>query len=102
VRGHALAQSEAPLLDSQLVTSTARAQDAGPDGGAPGAVGGRAEEELNPAKGLPGGGQLEAVNAKREMVEGTGHAQASNEGGLRAMRPNVFADWASQRLVGEA
>src|ERR1700674_4399480 len=35
------------------------AQDAGPGGGQLGAVGGRAEEELYPAKGLPGGGQLE-------------------------------------------
>jgi len=34
-------------------------QDAGPGGGQLGAVGGRAEEELYPAKGLPGGGQLE-------------------------------------------
>jgi dienelactone hydrolase len=44
---------------SQLVTPSARAQDAGPDGGTLGAVGGRAEEQLYPGKGLPGGGQLE-------------------------------------------
>jgi dienelactone hydrolase len=43
-----------------------------------------------------------AVNAKREMVEGTGHAQASNAGGPRSMRPNVLADWAAQHLVTEA
>ena len=43
-----------------------------------------------------------AVNAKREMVEGTGHAQASNAGGPRAMRPNVLADWAAMHLAGEA
>ncbi len=42
-----------------------------------------------------------AVNSKREMVEGTGHAQASNAGGPRAMRPNVLADWSAQHLVGE-
>jgi dienelactone hydrolase len=43
-----------------------------------------------------------AANAKRQMVEGTGHAQASNAGGPRAMRPNVLADWAAQHLVSEA
>jgi hypothetical protein len=35
-------------------------------------------------------------------VEGTGHAQASNAGGPRAMRPNVLADWAAQHLVSES
>jgi dienelactone hydrolase len=42
-----------------------------------------------------------AVNSKREMVEGTGHAQASNAGGPRAMRPPALADWAAKHLVGE-
>lgn len=42
-----------------------------------------------------------ATNSKREMVEGTGHAQASNAGGPRAMRPPVIADWAAKHLVGE-
>src|ERR1700749_2375843 len=37
----------------------ARAQDAGSEAGRLGVVGGRAEEELYPGKGLPGGGQLE-------------------------------------------
>src|SRR5581483_4630837 len=37
----------------------ARAQDAGSESGRLGVVGGRAEEELFPAKGLGGGGQLE-------------------------------------------
>jgi len=44
---------------SKVMTSTAFAQDAGPGSGTIGTVGGRAEEELYPAKGLPGGGQLE-------------------------------------------
>ena len=35
------------------------AQDAGSEAGRLGVVGGRAEEELYPGKGLPGGGQLE-------------------------------------------
>jgi pimeloyl-ACP methyl ester carboxylesterase len=43
-----------------------------------------------------------AVNSKREMVEGTGHAQASNAGGPRAMRPPALADWAAKHLVSEA
>ena len=43
-----------------------------------------------------------AVNSKREMVEGTGHAQASNAGGPRAQRSPVLADWAARHLVGEA
>jgi dienelactone hydrolase len=42
-----------------------------------------------------------AVNAKREMVEGTGHNQASNAGGPREMRPPVLPDWAARHLVGE-
>lgn len=43
-----------------------------------------------------------AVNCKREMVEGTGHAQASNAGGPREMRPPVLADWAAKQLVTES
>jgi dienelactone hydrolase len=42
-----------------------------------------------------------AVNSKREMVEGTGHNQASNAGGPRTSRPPVFPDWAAKHLVGE-
>lgn len=42
-----------------------------------------------------------AVNSIREVVEGTGHAQASNAGGPRAMRPPALADWAAKHLVGE-
>lgn len=41
-----------------------------------------------------------AVNSKREMVEGTGHNQASNAGGPRGMRSPVLPDWAAQHLVG--
>jgi len=44
---------------SKELTAPALAQDAGPERGKIGVVGGRAEEELYPAKGLPGGGQLE-------------------------------------------
>ena len=43
-----------------------------------------------------------AVNSKREMVEGTGHTQASNAGGPRSVRPPVFPDWAAKHLVTEA
>jgi dienelactone hydrolase len=43
-----------------------------------------------------------AVNSKREMVEGTGHAQASNAGGPRERRPPVLADWAMKQLVAES
>ena len=53
-----LASAAIPTV-SQLVASHALAQDAGPDGGKVGAVGGRAETELFPGKGLQGGGQLE-------------------------------------------
>ena len=56
-RGLLAAAGLAPL--SQVVASHAFAQDAGPDDGTLGAVGGRAETELYPGKGLPGGGQLE-------------------------------------------
>ena len=44
---------------SQGFVSRASAQDAGSEAGRIGVVGGRAEEELYPGKGLPGGGQLE-------------------------------------------
>lgn len=44
---------------AQILTSSALAQDAGPDSGKIGAVGGRAETELFPGQNLPGGGQLE-------------------------------------------
>jgi dienelactone hydrolase len=40
-----------------------------------------------------------AVNSKREMVEGTGHTQASNAGGPRALRPPALPDWAAKQLV---
>jgi dienelactone hydrolase len=43
-----------------------------------------------------------ATNSKREMVEGTGHNQASNAGGPRERRPAVFPDWAAKHLVPEA
>ena len=43
-----------------------------------------------------------AVNCKREMVEGTGHAQAMNAGGPREHRAPVFPDWAMKQLVGES
>ena len=42
------------------------------------------------------------VNSKREMVEGTGHNQASNAGGPRGMRSPVLPDWAAKHLVAEA
>src|SRR5580658_5842457 len=44
---------------SQALTPVALAQDAGPDGGKVGAIGGRSETELFPGQGLAGGGQLE-------------------------------------------
>jgi dienelactone hydrolase len=43
-----------------------------------------------------------AVNCKREMVEGTGHAQAMNAGGPRDRRAPVFPDWAMKQLVSES
>jgi dienelactone hydrolase len=43
-----------------------------------------------------------ATNSKREMVEGTGHNQASNAGGPRGRREPVFPDWAMKHLVPEA
>lgn len=39
-----------------------------------------------------------ATNSKRDMVEGTGHAQAANAGGPRLSRPVVFPDWAAKTL----
>ncbi len=53
-----LAAAALPALTKAL-SSSALAQDEGGEGGKKGAVGGRSEEELFPAKGLPGGGQLE-------------------------------------------
>src|ERR1700693_1700814 len=47
------------LTSAGIAPLAALAQDAGPEGGRIGGVGGRAEEELFPGKGLPGGGQLE-------------------------------------------
>ena len=46
--------------------------------------------------------QMAATNSKREMVEGTGHAQASNAGGPRSRRAPVMQDWATKHLVAEA
>jgi dienelactone hydrolase len=43
-----------------------------------------------------------AVNSKREMIEGTGHAQAANAGGPRRERVPVFPDWAMKQLVTES
>jgi dienelactone hydrolase len=43
-----------------------------------------------------------ATNSKRDMIEGTGHAQASNAGGPRRERPVVFPDWAAKTLGAEA
>ncbi len=43
-----------------------------------------------------------ATRSKRDMVEGTGHAQAANAGGPRQMRPVVFPDWAAKTLGAEA
>src|SRR6266849_6134284 len=53
-----LAAAGLPVL-TRALGGSALAQDAGSEAGKKGAVGGRAEEELYPAKGLPGGGQLE-------------------------------------------
>jgi dienelactone hydrolase len=53
-----LAAAGLPVL-SRAFCSTALAQDASAEGGKKGAIGGRSEEELYPAKGLQGGGQLE-------------------------------------------
>ncbi|MGH9681530.1 MAG: hypothetical protein ACRD4Y_16410 [Candidatus Acidiferrales bacterium] len=53
-----LAAAGLPLL-TKAFSAPALAQDAGSEAGKKGAVGGRSEEELYPAKGLPGGGQLE-------------------------------------------
>ena len=44
---------------SSVLIPRAHAQDAGPDSGSVGSVGGRAESELFLGRGLPGGGQLE-------------------------------------------
>jgi naringenin degradation protein FdeB len=43
-----------------------------------------------------------AVNSKRDMVEGTGHVQASNAGGPRDRRPAVFPDWAAKTLGADS
>ena len=40
------------------------------------------------------------VNSKRDMVEGTGHAQAMNAGGPREEREPVFPDWMARQLGG--
>ena len=43
-----------------------------------------------------------ATNAKREMIEGTGHTQAMNAGGPRERRVPALQDWAAKQLVTEA
>ena len=43
-----------------------------------------------------------AVKSKREMIEGTGHAQASNAGGPRRERAPIFPDWMMTHLVKES
>jgi dienelactone hydrolase len=43
-----------------------------------------------------------AVNSKRDMIEGTGHVQASNAGGPRERRPVVFPDWAAKTLGADS
>jgi dienelactone hydrolase len=43
-----------------------------------------------------------ATNSKRDMVEGTGHAQAANAGGPRLERTPIFPDWAMKQLVTES
>ncbi len=43
-----------------------------------------------------------AVNSKRDMIEGTGHVQASNAGGPRDRRPAVFPDWAAKTLGADS
>lgn len=43
-----------------------------------------------------------ATNSKRDMVEGTGHAQAANAGGPRSERTPVFPDWTMKQLVSES
>ena len=53
-----LASAAIPTI-STLTATSALAQDAGPDGGRLGAVGGRNEKELFPGENLLGGGQLE-------------------------------------------
>ena len=53
-----LAAAGLPML-TEAFRSNAYAQDASAEGGKKGAIGGRSEEELYPAKGLQGGGQLE-------------------------------------------
>jgi dienelactone hydrolase len=53
-----LAATALPMFSKAFGTN-ALAQDASAEGGKKGAIGGRAEEELYPAKGLGGGGQLE-------------------------------------------
>ncbi len=57
VRLGAVSAGLVPL--SQMTLSRVRAQDAGAEAGSIGVVGGRDEAQLYPAKGLPGGGQLE-------------------------------------------
>jgi pimeloyl-ACP methyl ester carboxylesterase len=41
------------------------------------------------------------VNAKREMIEGTGHVQAANAGGPRLVRTPALQDWAAKHLEAE-
>jgi hypothetical protein len=43
-----------------------------------------------------------ATNSKRDMIEGTGHAQAANAGGPRLARPVVFPDWAAKTLGADS
>ena len=66
---------------SKVLTRPALAQDAGPPGEQVRAVGGRAEEGIYPAKGLPGGGTIRnpAVLYDLSQRPGSTRSGASNE-----------------------
>ena len=85
-----LAAAGIPVLTKAL-GSSAFAQDAGSEAGKKGAIGGRAEEELYPAKGLPGGGQLE-IRLTQTMF--TGDADALEV--AQRMKPFDLESWISE------
>jgi dienelactone hydrolase len=85
-----LAAAGIPLLTKAL-GSSAFAQDAGSEAGKKGAIGGRAEEELYPAKGLPGGGQLE-IRLTQTMF--TSDADALEV--AQRMKPFDLESWISE------
>src|SRR5229473_776519 len=91
-----LAAAGLPTLARAFGTS-ALAQDAGPEGGKKGAVGGRADGELFTGNGLPGGGQLEIRLTQTTYTSDPDQLEVAQR-----MRPFDLESWITEwTRVGE-